>query len=78
MPKAINQTIYQCTFCEKRYDKQRDAVKCETDHDIVFLQISRDNIRRLRNILQTSDSPLITKELYQLIAKAARLRGNTL
>lgn len=78
MPKIISITVYECTVCKKAYDKKREAESCEKDHDIIYLEISRDNLRRLKNVLLSCDSPLITPELYGLISKASTLRGDSL
>lgn len=78
MPKTINQVFHICTICEKKYTERSEAEKCENSHEIVYLELTRDEVRRLRVILEMSDSDLITRDLYKKIAKAARLRGHTL
>ncbi len=70
MPKVIQpKNKYQCKHCGRTYDTLGDAKNCETSHDIVYVPIERQDLKRLLIFLQTGDSSILSMTLLRTLSR---------
>ena len=72
MPEKIDEFSYKCTICGMMYEKRDQAVKCENDHDLVYVKFKREDLFRLLQFIMTKDESLLSKSLMSTLNKYNR------
>ncbi len=67
-----------CSYCLKEYSDATKADTCRENHDLIYLQISRDDLNRLINFLFIQDPKLITERLVKNLQQALRNSRKTI
>lgn len=68
MPKILQgKNQYQCKFCERLYASLSEARDCEAGHDIVYVPIERQDLKRLLIFLQTGNPEILSQRLLKTL-----------
>lgn len=79
MPREVKHT-FKCDICDKEYssrsseEAKRLAEKCEKSHDIVYIPLLKEDVRRLWMFLVSKNEDVLTKSLVDTLAKYKGLR----
>lgn len=65
---------YACSYCGKVYPRDSWADSCADKHDLIYVQISREDLNRLIQFLFTGEPNLITPNLYRRLRRYAKLK----
>lgn len=60
---------YICSYCLKQYDQWQEADNCRDAHDLLYVQISKQDLNRLIMFLTLKDDSLLTKTLVSSLYK---------
>ncbi len=75
MPKVVQpRNKYQCKFCSKTYDSLAEARDCESSHDIVYVPIERQDLKRLLIFLQTGNPEILSLTLLNTLSRYSGLK----
>ena len=69
MPEKLDEFSYKCNICEMHYEKRDQAVKCEADHDLVYVKFKREDLFNLVQFIMTKNDSLLTKSLVSTLMK---------
>lgn len=70
MPKIIQgKNLYQCKTCERTYKSLDAARDCESSHDIIYVPIERQDLKRLLIFIQTGNAEILTQNLLRALFK---------
>jgi len=72
MPIKLDETHYQCSFCNKIYNNTMFAVECEHAHHIIYFPIVKGELQSLIQFIYTKDDKLISENLYNRLQKFFR------
>jgi len=72
MPEKIDEFSYKCNICGTMYEKRDEAVKCEQDHDIIYVKFKREDLFKLVQFIMTKDDVFLTKSLVSTLMKYKR------
>lgn len=64
---------YICSYCLKQYDQWQEADACRDTHDLLYVQISKQDLNRLIMFLTLKDDSLLTKTLISSLYKYKHL-----
>ena len=68
MPKKLDNG-WECNVCHLVYPRDIEAVKCEKEHDLILVPISRSDLFRLVQFIITKDEHLLTESLMKTLMK---------
>ena len=77
MPVQITSERFKCEYCDKEYDTVAGATDCEVDHDIIYIGLSRHDLRALWNFLATGQATYVTPSLERTLRRYNKLTGRT-
>jgi hypothetical protein len=60
---------YKCDICGIIHEKRDDAIKCEQDHDVIYVPFNREDLFKLIQFLMTKDEKLLSKSLLSTLYK---------
>lgn len=60
---------YECSYCQKVYDTPALADACRDGHDLIYLSVAKDDLRRLWQFLISKDEDLLTETLVRQLSK---------
>jgi hypothetical protein len=60
---------YKCSYCSKDFLTPAEADACRDEHDLLYVQISKQDLNRLIMFLQLKDDSLLTKTLLHSLYK---------
>ena len=63
---------WKCSICGKIYNRDIMAVSCEKGHDLITIQIKRDDLFRLVQFLYTRDEELLSESLIKTLTKYSK------
>lgn len=63
---------YLCSYCNREYDDPFKADECRNKHDLLYVQISREDLSRLIQFLYTKNEKLLTPTLVESLEKHRR------
>lgn len=69
MVEKLDEFSYKCGVCGRLYEKRDGALKCEQDHDIVYVKFKREDLFRLLQFIMTKDETLLSKSLISTLNK---------
>jgi hypothetical protein len=70
MPKIIQgKNQYACKHCGKLYLSLASARDCESSHDIVYVPIQRQDLKRLLIYLQTGNPEILSQSLLVTLSR---------
>jgi hypothetical protein len=72
MAVKLHNGKYKCSYCEKIYAQDQAADDCRSTHDIVYLQISKNDLNALYNFIYTKENKLISETLLNHISRLVR------
>ena len=75
MPIQVTIDRYKCEYCGKEYDTVAHATDCEVDHDIIYIGLSRHDLRALWNFLATGRVEYVTSSLERTLRRYNKIVG---
>jgi len=60
---------YLCSYCYKPYTDPTKADSCRDNHDLIYVQISREDLARLMQFILTKDEEVLTESLVRSLKK---------
>ena len=60
---------YLCSHCLKEFDQWQEADECRDKHNLLYVQISKEDLNRLVMFLNLKDDSLLTKSLIDSLYK---------
>jgi len=75
MPIQVTIDRYKCEYCGKEYDTVAHATDCEVDHDIIYIGLSRHDLRALWNFLATGQVEYVTSSLERTLRRYNKTIG---
>lgn len=68
---------WKCKYCHAPYYNELSAKGCENNHEIVFIEMHREDLQRLMQFLYTKDETLLTERLIKTLRKySSSMKGN--
>lgn len=67
---------YKCSYCNAEFDQWQDADACRDSHDLIYVQISKQDLNRLIMFLNLKDESLLTKTLIKSLYKYKAYTGD--
>lgn len=58
---------YYCKYCNEPYTTEEEAEECYNKHNIVYMQISTDDLNKLQMFMFSKDEKFISKSLMHTI-----------
>lgn len=75
MPRVIAVELFECEHCGSRHPDLQTATNCEINHDIIYMPIPREDIKRLWAFVVTGNPEHITDRIQKLLRKYNSVRG---
>lgn len=69
MVEKLDEFSYKCSICGTMYEKRDRALKCEQDHDLVYVKFKREDLFNLVQFIMTKNDSLLTKSLVSTLMK---------
>jgi hypothetical protein len=67
---------WRCKYCNVSYYNELSAKGCESNHEVVLIEIYREDLMRLMQFLYTKDETLLTDRLIKTLRKySSNLKG---
>jgi len=66
---------YKCSYCQKEFAHPNDMDKCRLSHNLVYIELTKEDLNRLNLFLFSGDTSLITETMSRSIRKAQFGRG---
>lgn len=70
--KRKHESRFKCIYCDKKWVKKEEALKCVKDHKLIFVPLSIKDLGRLNQFLHLKENSLLTNSLVKIIQKYAR------
>ncbi len=67
---------YECSYCGKIYSSPSHADSCRDHHDLIYVQIAREDLMRLIQYIYTQEPNLITPNIVRRLRRYAKLKGS--
>jgi len=67
---------YICSYCLKEFDQWQEADTCRDAHDLIYVQISKQDLNRLIMFMHLKDDSLITESLMSSLNKYRAIGSN--
>lgn len=61
--------MYKCYTCNKEYESSNDRDKCTLSHDIVYIELTKEELNRLVNFVMSGEPKLLTETLVRKLMK---------
>lgn len=65
---------YACSYCHKEYALPTQADICRDGHDLVYVQLSREDVVRLLQFIATGEYKLLRPSLIRDLRRYARIK----
>lgn len=75
MPVQIHLERYKCDHCGKEYETIERATNCELGHEIIYIGITRSDLKALWSFLVTGRPEHITPSLERTLRKYNKIIG---
>ena len=74
VPQKNGKFKYKCSFCNKVYDDPERADWCrDTNHDLVYVQILREDVNRLIEFIYLKNDKLITETMVKSLKDSLKM-----
>jgi hypothetical protein len=60
---------WKCKHCHKPHHNELSAKGCELSHEVVLIEVYREDLQRLMQFLYTKDEQLLTDRLIKTLRK---------
>ena len=60
---------YQCSYCGKIYNELTPANKCRTDHDLIYIGLTMEDIRSIITFMYSKDERVLSKQAVNQFMK---------
>lgn len=60
---------YKCSYCGKIHDELTLANKCKTSHDLIYVQLTMEDIKSIIAFMYTKDETVLTTRAVQQFMK---------
>jgi hypothetical protein len=64
-----------CSYCEKVYVHPQDADVCRESHDLILVQLTKEELNRIVQFLFTKDDDLLSEQLVKRLQKYLKNRA---
>lgn len=65
---------YLCSYCGKSFPRPLLADSCRESHDLVYIQMSRENLMRLIQFLYTQERSLLNPIIIRDLKRHAKIK----
>lgn len=65
---------FKCGYCGKLFDELTLANKCRTDHDLIYVALTMEDIRSIINFMYSKDEKHLSERAVQQFMKYKTLR----
>jgi len=72
LSKELKNGQWRCLYCEKLHQTQDEVFSCLTEHELVLVPFSKQDLNRLYMFLHRKDEDLLTKSLVKVISRYHR------
>jgi hypothetical protein len=73
MVKILSETKYVCEICLRIYPTVDQAKLCQQGHDIIYLPIQREDLKRLIAFIHLGEGKLLTQSLISTLERYAQI-----
>lgn len=63
---------YECPYCGKPFEKKELALNCKDTHDIVYVELSAEDLNRLLHFMYSKDEKILGPTLMKNLEKYRR------
>ena len=65
---------YECSYCHRIYTDPTKADVCRDDHELVYVQIAREDLMRILQFIHLKNEELITPRIIETLNRYAKLK----
>ena len=69
---AEKKKMYQCSYCGKPFKERDHALSCKDSHDIIYVELSAEDLNRLLHFMHSKDEKIIGPTLMRNLEKYRR------
>lgn len=69
---AKKKRIYTCSYCGKPFETKERALSCKDTHDIIYVELSAEDLNRLLHFLHSKDEKILGPTLVHNLEKYRR------
>lgn len=73
MVKTLTENKFICEICHRIYPTADQARDCQDEHDTIYVQFQRADLKRLILFINTGELKLLTPSLMSTLEKYSRL-----
>lgn len=72
LSKELKNGSWKCLYCGKTHSDREGVFSCLSDHELILLPLSRDDLHRLYTYVRRGNQDILSESLVKILGKYHR------